>query len=126
MANMFCPRCGLEQPLEHTFCVACGLRLPRDLLPGRRPKVSQWFWSVPVGPGDPPEAALRVSCYLEEVEVSAPEGSVRIPADHVRFSMWIEDQAVCALSISFDEAQRLREFLGAWLPKTEPLQLRST
>ncbi|MFN2589290.1 MAG: zinc ribbon domain-containing protein [Actinomycetota bacterium] len=116
MAKMFCPRCGLEQPQEHTFCVACGLRLPTDLLLGRRPKVSQWFWSVPVGPGDPPHGALRVSCYLEEVEVSAAEGSVRIPADHVRLSIWIEDQAVYALSISFEEARRLTEFLDSSLP----------
>ena len=117
MASMFCPKCGLEQPREHTFCVACGLRLPHDLLPGRRPKVSQWFWSVPVGSSDPPQGALRVSCYLEELEVSAPEGSVKVPADHVRFSIWIEDQAVCALSITFDEARRLLEFLQSWLPQ---------
>jgi hypothetical protein len=123
MAKMFCPKCGLEQPREHTFCVACGLRLPHDLLPGRRPKVSQWFWSIPVGSGDPPHGALRVSCYLEEVEVSSQEGSVRIPADHVRFSMWIEDQAVCALSISFEEARRLLGFLQSWLP--EPATLAS-
>ena len=116
MASMFCPQCGLGQPRDHVFCVACGVRLPSDLLPGRRPKVSQWFWSVPVGSGDPPQAALRVSCYLEELEVSAPEGSVRIPADHVRFSIWVEDQVVCALSISFDEAQRLLDFLQASLP----------
>ena len=116
MASMFCPKCGLEQPREHVFCLACGVRLPGDLLSGRRPKVSQWFWSVPVGPGDPPQGALRVSCYLEEVEVSAAEGSVRIPAEHVRFSVWIEDQAVCALSISFDEAWRLVDFLQSALP----------
>jgi hypothetical protein len=117
MAMMFCPKCGLEQPREHTFCVSCGVRLPSDLLRGRRPKVSQWFWSVPVGAGDPPQGALRVSCYLEELEVSAPEGTVRIPAEHVRFSIWVEDQAVCALSITFDEAHRLVEFLRSWLPQ---------
>ncbi|HJP65039.1 MAG TPA: zinc ribbon domain-containing protein [Actinomycetota bacterium] len=116
MAKMFCPKCGLEQPQDHTFCVACGFRLPHDVLPGRRPKVSQWFWAVPIGPGDPPESALRVSCYLEEVEVSSRDGSVRVPADHVRFSIWIDDQAIGAVSISFDEAQRLVEFLQAWLP----------
>lgn len=117
MASMYCPQCGLGQPRDHVFCVSCGTRLPSDLLPGTRPKVTKWFWSVPVGSNDPPEGALRVSCYLEEVEVSAAEGSVRIPADHVRFSIWIEDQAVCALSISFDEAQRLLEFLQSSLPQ---------
>ncbi len=113
---MFCPKCGLEQPRDHTFCVACGIRLPHDLLPGRRPKVSQWFWGLPVGPGDPGDGALRVSCYLEELEVSSAEGSVRVPSDHVRFSIWVGDRALCALSISFAEAQRLIEFLQSWLP----------
>lgn len=119
MESMFCPRCGLEQPTEHRFCMGCGLRLPRELLKGRRPKVSQWFWSVPVGPGDPPQGAIRVSCYLEEIEVRAREGSVVVPGDHVRFSIWVEDQAVCALSISFEEAERLMEFLQSWVPQRQ-------
>jgi hypothetical protein len=64
-----------------------------------------------------------VSCYLEEMEVSAPEGSVKIPADHVRLSIWIEDQAVCALSITFAEAHRLVEYLRSWLPAPEAMEL---
>jgi hypothetical protein len=48
--------------------------------------VCRWFLSVPVGEGDPLEAALRVSRYLDEITVEAPEGSKVIPSHHVRFS----------------------------------------
>jgi hypothetical protein len=34
----------------------------------------------------------------------------------VRFSVWIEDEAVCAVSIPNHEAERLVEFLQSWLP----------
>jgi hypothetical protein len=53
---------------------------------------------------------------LEQIEVSSRDGSVVVPGDHVRFSIWADDQALCALSISFEEAERLVEFLQAWLP----------
>ena len=113
---MYCPQCGLGQPAHHRFCLSCGSRLPKELLAARRPKVSRWFWSVPVTPGDRPDSALRVSRYLEEVEVRTAEGSVRIPSDHVRFSVWVEDHATCAVSIPDHEAERLAEFLLAAIP----------
>jgi hypothetical protein len=115
---MYCPRCGLRQPTTHRFCVSCGTRLPRDLLDEPGPKVSRWFFTLPVAPEDPPHAALRVSRYLEEIELRTPDGSVRVPSHHVRFSVWIEDRAVCAVSVPDDEAEELAEFLLAWVPRS--------
>jgi hypothetical protein len=114
---MYCSSCGLKQPPEHRFCPSCGARLARNLAM-RAPKVTQWFWTIPVTPEDPPQAALRVSCYLEEFEIESEGSSVRIPRDHVRFSVWVDDQAIAAVSIPNDEAQRLIEFLQAWVPAT--------
>ena len=113
---MFCPNCGLGQPEEHRYCASCGGRLPRELLPRQSPKVSRWFWSYPVAPGDPEAAALRVTRYLEEYEIETAEGSVRVPNHHVRFSIWIDDRVACALSISDDEAAELASFLRAEVP----------
>jgi len=110
---MFCPRCGLGQPSDHRFCLSCGIRLPSELLPRRGPKVSRWFQSLPVHREDPPGAMLRVSRYVDEFDIETVDGSVRVPAHHVRFSIWVEDRAVCALSIPDDEAESLAEFLSA-------------
>lgn len=110
---MYCPRCGLKQPVEHRFCVSCGTTLPRHLLGQSGPKVSRWFPSIPVSPLDPPQGALRVTRYLEEFEMETAEGSVRVPSHHARFSIWADDRALCALSIPDDEAQELAEFLLA-------------
>ncbi len=115
---MYCPHCGLRQPTAHRFCVSCGTRLPRDLLDQPGPKVSRWFFTLPVAPEDPPHAALRVSRYLEEIELRTTDGSVRVPSHHVRFSVWIEDRAVCAVSIPDDEAEELADFLLAWVPRS--------
>ena len=113
---MFCPQCGLKQPTAHHFCVACGWKLPRDLMRHRGPKVSRWFWTIPVVPEDAPHAALRVSRYLDEIEITTAEGSVRVPSNHVRISVWIDDRAVAAISIPDDEAERLARFLMDWAP----------
>src|ERR1051325_4661511 len=85
--DMYCSSCGLKQPAEHRFCPSCGARLAWNLAM-RAPKVTQWFWTIPVTPEDPGQAALRVSCYLEEFEIESEGSSVRIPRDHVRFSVW--------------------------------------
>jgi hypothetical protein len=114
---VYCPGCGTGQSAEHRFCVACGERLPVDLVRPSGPKVSRWFLSIPVAPDDPPSAALRVSRYLEDVEITTSDGSVRVPSHHVRFSIWINDRAVAAISIPDDEADRLADFLGAWIPE---------
>ena len=116
---MECPRCGVERRPDHRFCPSCGAPLPSPAR-GSTPKVSEWFWSVPVGPGDPPQAALRVSCYLEEIDLESEGATVRVPRDHVRFSVWVDDHAICAVSIPNHEAERLVEFLRAWLPGTDP------
>jgi hypothetical protein len=55
---------------------------------------------------------LRVSRYLDEFDIETEEGSVRVPAHHVRFSFWLDDRAVCALSIPDDEAEALSVFLA--------------
>jgi hypothetical protein len=115
-ATMFCPRCGLGQPTDHRFCAGCGAVLPTHLLPPGARKVSQWFLGIPVVAEDPPNGALRVSRYLEEIEVSAPEGSVRVPAHHVRFSIWHGDRAVAAVSIPEHEAEELARFIEAPIP----------
>jgi len=105
------------------LCLSCGTRLPRELLDEPGPKVSRWFFTLPVAPEDPPHAALRVSRYLEEIELRTADGSVRVPSHHVRFSVWIEDRAVCAVSIPDDEAEELADFLLAWVPRsTDPGQ----
>ena len=110
---MYCPRCGLGQPIDHRFCAACGTRLPSELLPPDAPKVSRGFPSVPVHPEDRPETMLRVSRYLKEFEIQTEDGSVNIPAHHVRFSIWAGDRALCAVSIPDHEAKTLAGFLAA-------------
>jgi hypothetical protein len=124
-AVVFCPRCGLKQPLEHRFCVGCGTFLPAHLLRQKRPKVSRWFLGIPVSDGDPPAAALRVSRYLEEILVEAPEGTATIPSHHVRFSVWVDDTALAAVSLPDDEAAALGEFLLATVPNGEEVRTGS-
>ena len=84
--------------------------------PEHSPKISRWFLALPVAPDDPDHAALRVTRYVEEVVISTREGSVRVPSHHVRFSIWVDDHAVCAISIPDDEAAELAAFLGVTVP----------
>jgi hypothetical protein len=119
---VYCPGCGLKQPDDHLLCVSCGLRLPHQLLDRRGPKASRWFLTLPVTPGDPDHAAIRVSRYLEDVEVESEGQSVRIPAGHVRFSVWVDDHAVSAVSLPEDEARALAEFLLSAVGAVGPLE----
>jgi hypothetical protein len=80
---MHCPRCGLGQPSDHVHAE------------------------------DRPESMLRVSRNLDQFDIETEDGSVQVPAHHVRFSFWLEDRAVCALSIPDDEAEALSVFLVA-------------
>src|SRR5439155_1443080 len=58
---MHCPRCGLGQPSDHRFCLSCGARLPVELLPPRRPKVTRWFrLLVSAATPEPAKQATRV------------------------------------------------------------------
>jgi hypothetical protein len=113
---MFCPSCGLGQPDDHRFCVACGRALPGYLLQTHGPKVSRWFLGLPVAPSDRAGSALRVSRYVGEVELDTPEGSASVPSHHVRFSIWIDDRAVAAISLTDDESTSVAGFLLAAIP----------
>jgi hypothetical protein len=81
------------------------------LLDARGPKVTRWFRGVPADPHDDPNAMLRVSRYVEEFDIETPEGSVRIPSRHVRFSIWAGDRVQAVVSIPDDEASELAGFL---------------
>jgi hypothetical protein len=122
---MYCPRCGLGQPTDHRFCIQCGVRLPTELLPADAPKVSRWFRSVPVHPEDRPETKLRVSRYLKEFDIATEDGSVRVPAHHVRFSIWAGDHALAAASIPDDEAEAVAAFLAAAVADAHPHDMAS-
>jgi hypothetical protein len=121
--DMYCPECGLHQPITHRYCVACGTRLPLELAE-ELPKVTQMFLGIPTHPSDTPAPALRVSHYLRDIEISSPEGSVRIPGDHARFSIWPDDRPVCAMSLSDDETKRLGRFLLSAVPQEAVHELR--
>jgi hypothetical protein len=91
-------------------------------------KTSRFYRAVKVAPDDAENAYLRASCYLERQEVSSPEGSVVFDGRHVRFSVWIGDQARCVLSISETEALELATFIKDELSRlnSDPVdQLRS-
>ena len=108
---MYCPSCGFGQPDTHRFCMACGFSLPQELLILRVPKVTNLFPGIPTHPDDAPAPVLRVSRYLEEFEFTSEEGSVLVPGHHARFSIWIVDRPVCAMSLPDEEAERLALFL---------------
>lgn len=108
---MFCPTCGLQQPDDHRYCVACGRVLPTGLIRPRQPKVTNLFLGFPTHPQDAAEPVLRVSRYIEDVEIETAEGSVTIPGRHTRFSIWVVDRPVCAMSLGDSEVERLARFL---------------
>src|SRR5262249_40610138 len=111
--RMYCPGCGLGQPSDHRFCIACGSRLPPEPLPRHAPKITRWLPALPVHPEDGPETMLRVSRYLKEFDILTEDGFVRVPAHHVRFSIWSGDRALFAVSIPDDEADSLATFLAS-------------
>jgi hypothetical protein len=109
---MVCPLCSTRQQEESPHCTSCGGRLPRAAIRRRGLKVSRWFAGIPVAPGDPAVAALRVSRYDEEVELRTDDGSVTVPSHHVRFPIWVDGRAACVMSIPEEESERLAEFLA--------------
>jgi hypothetical protein len=111
MDQIFCPSCRLQQPVEHRFCVGCGSSLPRELLANRPAKSVRFFAGIKVDDRDPEGGFLRVSCYLKEQIFSMPEGTVRIPGHHVRFSVWVGEEAQSVLSIPESEARELARFI---------------
>jgi hypothetical protein len=75
-------------------------------------KTSRFYPAVKVAPDDSENAYLRASCYLERQEFTSPEGSIVFDGRHVRFSVWIGDEARCVLSISETEALDLAAFIS--------------
>lgn len=76
-----------------------------------RVKAARYFPGVKVSDGDPEGAFLRVTCYLKEQVFESPEGSVTIPGRHVRFSVWVGNEARCVMSIPESEARDLAAFV---------------
>ena len=118
--SIYCPSCRLEQPVEHTFCVRCGTALPADLLEREPVKTARFFAGVRVDGEDPENAFLRVSSYRRNQVLEAPEGSIEIAGNHVRFSVWVDDRARCVISLPESEARELVTFLA------EELRTRQT
>jgi hypothetical protein len=116
---MYCPNRGLGQPDQHRFCVSCGLPLPRDLLPAKGPKITGLYPGIPTHWDDPAEPVLRVSRYVQDREVEGPEGRVIIPGHYARFSIWVIDRPVCAMSLPDGQSERLARFLVAPVPGGE-------
>lgn len=115
MEDIFCPQCRLAQPTGHVYCVRCGTSLPSHLLDaeedGGRVKAVRYFPGIRVSDGDPEGAFLRVTCYLREQLFRSPEGTVKIPGRHVRFSFWLGNEAKCVMSIPESEARDLAAFV---------------
>ena len=109
VGELFCPRCRLQQPSSHKWCVACGESLPSHLIhPG---KVARFFAGIKVGDDDPEQGFLRVSCYRRDHRIESAEGTVSMAQDHVRVSMWVDDQARCVMSLPVSEAREMAVFI---------------
>lgn len=122
---MFCPTCGAAQSNDHRFCAFCGGRMPLELF-SNGPKQTSLFLGIPTHPDDAPEPVLRVSRYRDDVEIETVDGSVVVPGHHVRFSIWVVDRPVCAMSLSDDEAERLAQFLQGSLRLGSPTAASSS
>ncbi|MDQ3956485.1 MAG: hypothetical protein M3285_13155 [Actinomycetota bacterium] len=97
--------------------------MPSHLLDPPAKRVN-YFAGIKVSDGDPEQAFLRVSCYLKEQTFSSPEGSVTIPGHHVRFSVWIDSEARCVMSLPEAEARELARFIQAELGRLEATPVR--
>jgi hypothetical protein len=92
----------------------------------RVPKVTRLFLGIQTSEQDPPGAVLRVSRYLEDHELSASEGSVFIPGDHARVSIWLVDRPVAAISVTGSDAEELGRFLLDPEPTSWPVADRAS
>ncbi|MFN2490889.1 MAG: hypothetical protein ABR529_14380 [Actinomycetota bacterium] len=112
---IYCPSCRLPQPLAHRYCARCGTSLPTELVAGAADagsaKTFRFFAGIKVDDKDPENAYLRVSCYREDRTFTSPEGTVTIPGHHVRFSVWVDNMAVCVISLPEVEARELAGYL---------------
>ena len=73
--------------------------------------MTRLFLGIQTSEQDPAGAVLRVSRYIEDHEFSAPEGTVVIPGGHARFSVWVVDRPVAAISVTESDAEDLGRFL---------------
>jgi len=119
MTEVFCPDCRFKQPGDHKFCYRCGRTMPRHLADSSQSKRARFFAGVRVDQADPENAFLRVSCYRKEQTFESPEGSVVIPGSHVRFSIWVNDEAKCVLSVPETEARDLSRFIEESMRRLE-------
>jgi hypothetical protein len=119
MKDIHCPQCRLKQPIGHTYCIACGEMLPGHLLGPIPAKKTRSFAGIKVSEEDPAGAFLRASCYLKEQVWETEDGTVAIPGSHVRFSVWVGDEAKCVISIPHSEARDLARFLSAELSRLD-------
>ena len=119
MTEVFCPECRFKQPGDHKFCYRCGRAMPRHLADPSPSKRARFFAGVRVDRADPENAFLRVSCYRREQTFESPEGSVVIPGSHVRFSIWVNDEAKCVLSVPETEARDLSRFIEEGMSRLE-------
>jgi hypothetical protein len=113
--HIYCPQCRQQQPAVHIYCFRCGEPLPSEAMHGTPNKAARFFAGTKVSDGDPEGAYLRVSCYLREQTVTSDEGSVTIPGHHVRFSVWVGNEARCVISIPEGEALDLARFISSEL-----------
>ena len=120
MQRIFCPQCALSQPSSHLHCIRCGTSLPLHLMPDAPAKATRFFAGVRIDHEDPQAAFLRVSCYLKEQTFTSAEGSALIPGRHVLFSVWVDDTARCALSLTESEALELSHFIDEELRALSP------
>jgi hypothetical protein len=120
MDELFCPKCRLQQPVEHDWCVACGEALPSHLIADSSHKVARFFAGIKVGDDDPEDGYLRVSCYKRDHRIESPEGSVSMPGSHVRVSMWVNNEARCVMSLPSSEAREMATFLLAQVATNSP------
>ncbi|HYP22318.1 MAG TPA: hypothetical protein VEV43_01985 [Actinomycetota bacterium] len=82
-------------------------------------KTARFFAGLRVADEDPADAFLRVTSYRGAEVIEAPEGTVEVPANHVRFSVWVGDRAHCVVSIPESEARELAAFLTAETHRVE-------
>ncbi len=110
MSEIFCPSCRLQQPTTHTFCAQCGARLPIELV-APPAKMARFFAGVKVADADPEQGFLRVSHYRATERLHSGDTRLDVPTEHVRFSVWADNQAQCVISLPVSEARSLVSFL---------------
>jgi hypothetical protein len=103
-----CRHCGYRLEDRFRFCPWCAA-------PQRR-KVVEFFAPHPAVPGDV-HKALRISQYFGDEE-TVPQ---------FRFSIWSEESADAAVSLTEEEAERVSSFLASSRPRRALLgSLRET